>query len=849
MRTYDYLGKTQKNLLKIIDDLKVSDKKANLIRIHSASVTGDEMREVVKFATKKYPKAAIVGCSCGGVIHGGKGYAENSVVSLTELDDAEVGIVSVKVFDDEGMKNAEDVAEELVAKLGSFDKSLLVIFYSSRWFYAAGLSKALSKYGVNFAIVGGGSYSATGDEINDPNYTICNELIETDALVCAKLNGDSFFCTERMANGIEALGKAYAVTNVSGHVIEEIDGVPAKQWYKRLIGEQFIEENPDVVHSFPLVRSTRTDACIDIVYDINPFTNEPLGDSIFVFDTLKEGEMVHVGCINPDLSVREARRICETVQPAPLETAFVYSCMTRRVILKNCSSWEMSPYTEMQCSGAYLAGELGYDGTENKYTNCAFVMTALSEDYDSHVGIRKDYLEDASSVKFDNQYLLTYFLSRANSELKSEMFDSLERLEKNLSYDDISGLPSLSRFIFDCEIKGLKAALLISLKNEDTIKAFTFGRGESILSPAIELCQRYFGANATIYSNSDLSIIVGSSVFSTEEIMHNAEIIYRELTTVNYEDCVPVWQFSVAEGGPAELLKRLNLTRMSQNRSGTRFLVYDENGPEQSAAIRELAVLDAINEALVTDRVIPYYQGIRNNVTNRTAIYEALMRVTDHKGRIYSPDEVIRVANAHGLYPRLSRKMIERVFEDTAKASAAITMNLSIQDIMNRELSDYIFERLENSARPERYIFEIIDTEEITDFEAMVNFTKRIHEAGARLALDDYGTGQSNFFRFIKLNTDFVKIAGEIVGEADKNPDVAEFIGFICSWAKRRGQKVVCEGVENEEIQRIVLAQDCEYSQGFYFSNPLPIRECGMIDPSEFEDEEQEKKKFWFGKN
>lgn len=849
MRTYDYLGKTQKNLLKIIDELKVSDKKTYLLRIHSASVSGEEMKDVIKHASRKLPKVAVTGCSCGGVILGGKSYSDNSLISLTELEDAEVGITSIKIFDGEEMKPAEDAAEELVSKLGSFDKSLLLIFYSSRWNYASGLGKALSKYGTNFAILGGGSFSATGDELNDQSYTICNDKIEKDALVCVKLQGDSFFCAERMTTGIEALGKAYAVTDVSGHVIKQIDGVPAQQWYKRLIGDQFIEENPDVVHSFPLVRSTRPDACIDMLFDVNPFTGEALGEDIFVFDTLKEGEMVHIGCINPDLSVREARNICEVMQPAPMETMFMYSCMARRAILKNCSSWEMSPYTETQCSGAFMAGELGYDGTENRYSNCAFVATALSEDYDAHEVIRKDYLDDSSSVQFDNQYLLTYFLSRANTELKSEMFDSLERLEKNISYDDLSGLPSLSRFIFDCEMKGIRTALLISLKNEDTIKAFTFGRGESVLSPVIGTCQRYFGSKASIYSNSDMSLIVGSAELSTEEILHNAEIIYRELTTVNYEDCVPVWQFSVAEGEPADLLKRLNLTRMSQTRSGARFLLYDENGPEQSAAIRELAVLDAINEALVTDRVIPYYQGIQNNMTGRTAIYEALMRVTDHKGRIYTPMEVIRVANAHGLYPRLSRKMVERVFDDTAKASAAITMNLSIQDLMNHELTDYILGRLEDSARPERFIFEIIDTDEVEDFEVMMNFAKRIRETGARLALDGYGTGQSNFLRFVKLSPDFVKISGDIVKEAEKNPDVAEFIEFVCSWAKRRSQKVVCEGVENERIQQIVVAQGCEYSQGFFLSKPLPIKECGMIDPSEFEDDESEKKKFRFGKN
>ncbi len=182
------------------------------------------MSETLRKLKVDFSKVATIGCSCGGVIFKGKGRSENTLVSITELDMAEATVASVRLFNGSEMRKAKHVAEELAAKLNGIDNSTLLIFFSSRWYHAASLSKALSGLGEGFTIIGGGTYSATGDEIDDPNYTICNGESSCDELVCAKISGDSFFSTTRMANGVEALGKAYPVTKTDGHVLKEIDG-------------------------------------------------------------------------------------------------------------------------------------------------------------------------------------------------------------------------------------------------------------------------------------------------------------------------------------------------------------------------------------------------------------------------------------------------------------------------------------------------------------------------------------------------------------------------------------------------------------------------------------------------
>ena len=104
-------------------------------------------------------------------------------------------------------------------------------------------------------------------------------------------------------------------------------------------------------------------------------------------------------------------------------------------------------------------------------------------------------------------------------------------------------------------------------------------------------------------------------------------------------------------------------------------------------------MINVINYALAHDGVIPYYQGIYDNKEQTIHHYEALMRLRDEEGKIYTPFDFLEVARSYGLlYDALSMEMIRKVFEAFKDSEdKSVSINLGMRDIKNEELTGYIY--------------------------------------------------------------------------------------------------------------------------------------------------------------
>jgi EAL domain-containing protein (putative c-di-GMP-specific phosphodiesterase class I) len=135
---------------------------------------------------------------------------------------------------------------------------------------------------------------------------------------------------------------------------------------------------------------------------------------------------------------------------------------------------------------------------------------------------------------------------------------------------------------------------------------------------------------------------------------------------------------------------------------------------------------------------------------------------------------------------------------------------------------DYIYDTLSVVDYPQNFIFEILENEEVDAYELIEDFVDRIHQLGALVSIDDFGSGYSNLQHIISIHADFIKIDGSIVKQCFDNPEAENLITLIMGWKKLSGQKlsVVAEFVENTEIQNILLRYGVDYSQGYLFAKP-----------------------------
>jgi EAL domain-containing protein (putative c-di-GMP-specific phosphodiesterase class I) len=94
---------------------------------------------------------------------------------------------------------------------------------------------------------------------------------------------------------------------------------------------------------------------------------------------------------------------------------------------------------------------------------------------------------------------------------------------------------------------------------------------------------------------------------------------------------------------------------------------------------------------------------------------------------------------------------------------------------------------------------------------------------GVQIAVDDFGTGYSSLHRLKLLPIDALKIDRSFVDGLPSDPHDQSITRAIVALGRTLGLTVVAEGVETVE-QWIALDEvGCQFGQGYFWSEAVPI--------------------------
>ncbi len=250
------------------------------------------------------------------------------------------------------------------------------------------------------------------------------------------------------------------------------------------------------------------------------------------------------------------------------------------------------------------------------------------------------------------------------------------------------------------------------------------------------------------------------------------------------------------------------------------FWIYEESGHFENIYENNLIISNTIRVAIESKKVLPYFQPIIDNVTEEIFSYECLARIVDDNGIIYLPDTFLPLAKKSKLYHQITKTIIEKSFEVFSLNSYHFSINLSIEDIMNNEMYDYILDKLANCNFASRVTFELLESDAIDDFKKVNQFFTEVKRHGSSIAIDDFGNGYSNFSYLTKLDVDYIKLDEVLIEDIDTNKNSYLVTKTIVNFAKELGIKVVAEYVHSSSILSIIKSLGIEYSQGFYIDKP-----------------------------
>ena len=246
---------------------------------------------------------------------------------------------------------------------------------------------------------------------------------------------------------------------------------------------------------------------------------------------------------------------------------------------------------------------------------------------------------------------------------------------------------------------------------------------------------------------------------------------------------------------------------------------------------RQLSMMSELRRAMDQGRLRLAYQPKMSLTTDAIADVEALIRWRDDDGTMVSPDEFIPLAEATGVIREVTIFALRTAMVDLNRwaqqgLAMRVAVNVSAIDLATEDFADEV-DRILREAKvpPSQLTLEVTESALIRSRAEAVATLTRLRERGIRLAVDDYGTGQSTLSYLKHLPVHEVKIDKSFVTAlADSQSDTI-LVRSSIDLAHELGLQVVAEGIEDEPTLDVLRALGCDYAQGYFISKPISADE------------------------
>ena len=860
---FQYISKTR--LSDTLKQFASNTRKGDiLIRIHTSIHSGDEAVDLAKYIKSLIPEAHIFGTSTSSAICWGKLVQNQCIISITQMTYGSIRTALLPTFDDSDRAVPPEIlALNTKAVLTGCNTKFLLTFTTRKYLDIVKLIDKCNDYFPDVQMSGG--FANISDSVaarTGISGFVFNENMWTDkGLLLASISGDELECYTSYATGAQAIGAESEITDSFGGAILSIDNKNAVHEYYSSVGDD-AGNHSEVTELFPYVYSEESDIPIFIIHLDNTSLNDLYGEANPIFSTIRsdrqdidrderrqlicatykirKGQKVKRAFIYDRKIIADNHALFRHIENfEKAETIFGYSCIARSMIYSNCLKWEISAYANSNMCGCITEGEIAYVNGKNRFANLAFIVSVLGEEaatqqYNPYAFSHTD------TLAADNHELLNYLydvenkLSQSSHEVAADRLKTFVRdCEMKLLYSENEDIPNAAALYMDIKLNYFDRICMINV--------FDLNSMETVFSQhMIQLTYKNYISNCSsfakhkhyrfyILSDWHVAVAAPSYMVSLAEFTRDMEQLQHKLfeTTAEYIAIVPM--FCVLNKCTVENVNTAYYSsRIEMMQKNIQFYVRDATyGQLDEESVRErYHMVNVINYAISHNKVIPYFQGIYDNTNNCIHHYEALMRLEDEKGKIYYPGSFLEVARSYGLlYDSMSRIMITKVFEKFSTIeNKKVSLNLSVRDLKNPDLINYIFSFLSTTDHPENFVFEILENEDIEDYEELVAFVDRIHSLGAQISIDDFGSGFSNLLHIANIHSDYIKIDGSIVKRCCEDQESQNLIAFVADWKRLSNKKfaIIAEFVENDSIQKVLLDFSIDYSQGYLFSKPEP---------------------------
>ena len=223
-----------------------------------------------------------------------------------------------------------------------------------------------------------------------------------------------------------------------------------------------------------------------------------------------------------------------------------------------------------------------------------------------------------------------------------------------------------------------------------------------------------------------------------------------------------------------------------------------------------------------------HFQPIVNVETARLVGFEALARWHNAELGDVAPDVFISVAERTELIGTITQVLLRKAL---AAAHAwpediFLSFNLSMRDLISQVTILQIVALIESSGiDPRRIIMEVTETALMQDYERVQDSLRILRSMGLKVALDDFGSGQSSLSYVHQLSLDKIKIDRGFIRNIATQENARNIVKTVIDLCRNLKFDCVVEGVETAEQVEIICRLGCSTMQGYFFAKPMPQSE------------------------
>ena len=392
-------------------------------------------------------------------------------------------------------------------------------------------------------------------------------------------------------------------------------------------------------------------------------------------------------------------------------------------------------------------------------------------------------------------------------------------------------LPNRREFLKDNSEKKFNKLAIFDISGFGNINHYYgYEIGEKILELISQRLQGKFQDSKIYYLGADIFAVTSPKEVIKDRFIQSIKSIiwyfgYSPIEVDEHKIYIPL-KAGVAINYPELLMSAEFALKQSKNLKHN-LVIYDSEEhhicqPNAQSIEQDLYWEGEIIQAVKKDRFEVYAQSI-NSLNSKK--YEVLVRMKNSKDEIVTPYFFINRAKKINFYGEITKKVIQKSFEFFEDKKVEFSINLSIGDILDKEVVDFLIQKIYEYQISEYLTIEITESEGVENIEELVSFIKIIKNFGVKIAIDDFGTGYSNFSYLVKLQADFIKLDGSIIQEINKSKTAKAVVEAIVFFASKVGIKTVAEFVSTKEIYETCKEINIDYFQGYWFDEPKNVKD------------------------